>query len=349
MSDLPENLKAITVAGPIHADEMGITLPHEHLLIDLRNQFTEFADPERQRISRQPLSSTNIAAVRDNPYAIRDNLLLDDIDLAADEIRPFLACGGKTIVDCTSVGIGRSPRHLAEIAARTGVHIIVGCGYYTHDTHPPAMNEWSAEHMARALINELTVGIDGTTIRAGVIGEIGVSDPIHPNERKVLIASALAFQETSAPIQVHIDPWGQTGIDAADLLLHHGVDPGKIAICHADILLDRSYMRSLLERGVFVEFDNFGKEFHIDGARRFATDAERIDALRSLIDEGFASQILVTNDVCLKSMLHRYGGRGYDHLLTHIAPKMLAHKIDLQTIVLWLIANPQRLYCWATR
>jgi len=299
VSDASEKLKAITVAGPIEADELGITLPHEHLLIDLRNQFIEFADPERQRVSRQRVSSENIAAVRDNPYAIRDNLLLDDVDLAADEVRTFLACGGRTIVDCTSLGIGRSPHRLAEIAARTGVHIVVGCGYYTHDTHPPEIDRWSAEDIAQTLITELTVGIDETTVRAGVIGEIGGSDPIHPNERKVLLAAAMAFQKTSAPIQVHIDPWGQTGIDAAEVLLERRVDPRKIVICHADILLNRSYMRSLLERGVFVEFDNFGKEFRLDDARRIATDAERIEVLCRWIDAGYAEQILITHDVGL--------------------------------------------------
>ena len=88
-------MEVMTVTGPIDADTLGITLSHEHLLLDLRNQFTEFDDPEKRRMSRQPLRMDNLGVVRRNPHAIKDNLLLDDVDLTVCEAEFFKALGGR--------------------------------------------------------------------------------------------------------------------------------------------------------------------------------------------------------------------------------------------------------------
>jgi len=318
-----------TAAGPVARADLGIVLPHEHLLIDLRNQFAPFSDPEKDRISREPVSMANLGWLRRNPYAVRDNLLLDDLDLAAQELEPFHSLGGRTVVDCTSIGVGRDPVRLRELADATGLNIIAGCGYYTRDTHPPDLARRSASEIADRIIRDLTEGIEGTGIRAGVIGEIGLSWPVHPDEWKVLEAAAIAHRATGAPVYVHVYPWCAAGVDAADRLLKRGVRPAKVVICHSDVQPEPGYMERVLERGVFLEFDNFGKEFWVDSDERgfaggvFMRDCERVDAVRALADKGFAGQVLVANDVCLKSMLRAYGGWGYDHILRHVVPMML--------------------------
>ena len=343
-------MKAMTVTGPVDVAELGVTLPHEHLLLDLRNQFRDPADPIEARRSHEPLSEANVAAARRNPYAIRDNLLLGDLDVAIEEIAAFQTLGGRTVVDCTSVGICRDPRRLREIALRTGLNVIAGCGYYTHDTHPPEMDAWTAEVIAQQMIRDLSEGIDGAGIRAGVIGEIGTSFPLHPNERKSLVASAIAFGETGVAIQVHTYPWSRVGLEAIEILVRGGVAPEKIVICHADVPLDLDYIRAMLRQGVFVEFDNFGKEFLLESDERgfaggsFASDGQRIEALELLLEEGFARQLLLTTDVCLKCLLRRYGGRGYAHVLKTIIPQLRARGVDETTIDVLIRHNPASLY-----
>jgi phosphotriesterase-related protein len=338
----------MTVRGPVSADSLGITLPHEHLFIDLRNQFTEFENPEKRRISHKKLHVGNLGVVRRNPYAIKDNLLLDDLEVTVAEVGTFAALGGKTIVDCTSIGIHRDPEKLYEVARRTGLNVIAGCGYYTHDTHPAEMDQWSAEKIADDIVSDLTVGIDGTGIKAGVIGEIGTSEPIHPNEKKSLLAATLAFRQMPVAIYVHIYPWGKAGLEAADLLVEQGVNPAKIVICHSDVELDLEYIRALLKRGVFVEFDNFAKEFTINPADRgfaggvFVRDIDRVRAIKEILDWGYEEQILVTNDICLKCILHHYGGWGYDHVLRNVVPMMLDEGISRETIDRILNDNPKQ-------
>jgi phosphotriesterase-related protein len=343
------NPQAITVLGRVPVEQLGITLVHEHLFIDLRNQFTVFTDPQKRLLSQEKIALSNLGVVRRNPYAVLDNLVLDDFDLAVEEASRFVQLGGQTIVDCTSIGIHRSPELLYALAEKTGLHVIAGCGYYTYDTHPPAMSSWSVAELAQQMLRDLTVGIDGTGVRAGVIGEIGTSDPIHPHERKCLLAAAIAHQATGAAIYVHTYPWGRAGLEAARRLLAEGVDPQKTVICHVDVEFDLDYLRSLLDLGVCLGFDNFGKEFYIDPDDRgfaggiFARDLERVRVIRQLLARGHEAQILIANDICLKSMLHAYGGWGYDHILRHIVPMLRHEGIPQTAIDTFLIHNPRRL------
>ena len=119
--------------------------------------------------------------VRRNPYAVLDNLVLDDSDLAVEEGNGFVQLGGQTIADCTSIGIQRSPERLRALAKATGLNVIAGCGYYTYGTHPPAMSRWSVAELTQQMVKDLTTGIDGSRVRAEIIGEIGTSDPIPMN------------------------------------------------------------------------------------------------------------------------------------------------------------------------
>lgn len=339
-----------SVTGPVSLDSLKVVLPHEHLFIDLRNQFTEFIDPQKRAISKQDVDIRNLGLLRRNPYAVRDNLLIDDFDLVLSEVLHFKRLGGSAIVECTSVGIHRDVAKLRDLARRSGVTVIPGCGYYTHDTHPPEMDHWSVEDIAEQIIRDLTQGIDETGIRAGVIGELGTSASIHPNERKCLLAAAQAFGQVRVPIYVHTYPWAQTGLEAADVLLKDGVDPGKIVICHLDVQPDLGYVRSVLERGVWVEFDNFGKEFYIPPEDRgfaggvFMRDIERVRLLQQIVAWGYKDQVLLTNDICLKSMLRAYGGWGYGHILENIVPMMMHEGLTHEIIDLLIRSNPRRLF-----
>lgn len=341
-------MSVMTVTGVVKQDALGIILPHEHLFIDLRNQFTEPEDPKKKAISHQPICMSNLGYLRNNPYAIRDNLVLDDVNTAVEEVNIFADAGGQTIVDCTSIGIHRDPVKLRELAQRTGINIVAGCGYYTYDTHPEAMDSWDETKIADQMLSDMLVGMDGTDIRSGLYGEIGTSDTIRPNERKTLLATAKAFGQHPAEVQVHTFPWATAGLEAAQILIENGVDPQRIVICHIDVEFNLPYLRDLLALGVNIEFDDFGKEFYINKAERgfaggvFARDIERVRVIKDLLDAGFESQLLITNDICLKSMLRTYGGTGYDHILRNIVPMMLDEGISHETIDILLRFNPAR-------
>ena len=165
---------------------------------------------------------------------------------------------------------------------------------------------------------DILVGIDGTDIKAGVIGEIGTSAVMSDDEKKVLHAAGIVGAETGRAIHVHTDLYTENGYEIVDILTKEGASPEKICIDHVDVKLRPNYIHDLLRMGVYVEFDNFGKEFFVNGERRFAYDLERIELLRQLIDGGYGNKILVCNDICLKTMWKKYGGLGYAHILRDV-------------------------------
>lgn len=341
-------MKITSVQGIIDSSQLGTISPHEHVLIDIRNQYTEPKEAGKRLLGEQCVQLSNLDVLSRNPYALRDNLVLNDPQTAELELLEFKKAGGDSLVDATCADIGRDPITLYKISRSTGLHIIAGCGYYTFDTHPKEMSEKTVEQIREEILKDLTIGISDTSICAGVIGEIGTSSEIHPNERKVLEASADASVRTNTGIIVHTYPWSKNGLEIIDIMVKRGVPANKISINHVDVEINIDYCRSIAKKGAYFEFDDFGKEYFIDYSNRgfaggiFARDIERVLALKQLIEERYAEHILISCDVCLKTLLHQFGGWGYDHILSHIIPMMRHEGINEDDINIILKENPKR-------
>lgn len=333
-----------TVTGPVDAGALGIVLAHEHILSDLSCLWHEPADANRADLVNAPITLQNRGLLQSDPYHSRTNMLLDDVKLAIGELQEFKKYGGGTVVDLSSATIGPYPQMLRDIAKSTGLNIIAGCGFYTKRAHPSWIANASVDKIAERMILDLTVGFEGTDIRAGIIGEIGSSKPIHPDEEKVLCAAAVAQRQTLAAINVHLPIFGKQGHRVLDILERENADLSHVALSHLDEVLDHQYHVELAKRGVYVEFDCFGSEFYFDeDGEREPSDPERIRLLIKLIDAGFASQILISQDVCTKLHLLEYGGYGYAHILRSIVPRLQKLGVDNALLDQIMIDNPANL------
>ena len=203
MAKTPLSGKAQTVLGPVDGDTMGITLPHEHLLIDFKVMFKEPEAAADKGRALAPVTMANLGWVRQNFSSSLDNLRLLDEDVARDEALLFKQAGGQTMVDPTNGGLARDPAALARIARATGLHIVMGAGYYVQAAHPPALSTRSVDDIAREIVADLTVGVGDTGVRAGLIGEIGCTWPWTDDEKKVVRAAVAAQRETGAPLMIH--------------------------------------------------------------------------------------------------------------------------------------------------
>ena len=315
-----------TVCGEISEKQLGTTLAHEHILIDLRPVVEEPATGKD--VFYQKLSLSNRYRVYNDPYTLYDNALIDDVEIAIEEMKLYKQAGGKSVVDVTLDEIGRDPLKLQKISKASGVQIIMGCGHYVDGALPDKVHDATVKALAEEMIKDVTIGVGDTGIKAGVIGEIGTSAVITPTERKVLTAAGIAAAQTQKAVHVHTALYKENGFDVIQTLQAQNVQANKIAINHIDVKLREEYVLKLLDMGVYVEFDNFGKEFYNIGngngglTERFAYDLERAQLLAKLVDKGYLKQILITNDICLKSMLCAYGGNGYGHIL-HTVKSML--------------------------
>ncbi len=335
-----------SVTGTVETDSLGTVLPHEHLLINLENQYSGKKDVPGIDGDRDKVSLENLGYLRRDCYLLRDNLILDSAETAADEVMYFKRAGGTALVDVTPCGVGRDVKALHDISIKTGVKIIAGTALYTYDAIPKKFEEMTALQIADFFKGEICDGIDGTDIKAGVIGEIGTSAEIHPVEERALRAAAIAHLETGAPILVHTYPWGKNGLRVLDIIAEYGVDMKSVCICHVDVKFDEEYIKSIMSRGAWVEFDDFGKEFYINAkpgefaGGAFASDVERVRMIDKLCRDGYSDRILVSNDICLKMLLHRYGGYGWDHILTNILPMMECEGISRDIRGKIVVENP---------
>lgn len=162
-----------TVLGLIEPDELGPTLMHEHLLIDLvPPRLAEDADHDQTDID-----ICNCWKINYGQVPSLKNYRLDQKDVAIEELAEFRAAGGAAIVDLTTGGLKPDPEGLAQIACETGVQVVMGCGHYVHEYQDPANAQRSVDDFAREMIGQITEGAWGTAVRAGMIGEIGCQSP----------------------------------------------------------------------------------------------------------------------------------------------------------------------------
>lgn len=338
--------QVMTVLGPVPASQLGITLPHEHIFLDLSCWWSHPKSQDRVALIDAPVSEIARELLVGDPYHTRDNLILDDEEIAVAELNRFKELGGRTVIDLTTRTIGPFPERLEKIARRTGLNIIAATGFYVKRAHSADVSSASVETLAQMMIKELQVGINGTSIKAGIIGELGTSSPIHTDEAKILKAAAIVHHVTGAAINIHMTIFAKEGHKVLDILENCDVDPRYVALSHLDEMPDKAYHDSLAKRGCFIEFDCFGSECRFDEDNcKEPTDAERINALMNLLDQGYEKQMLLSQDVCTKMQLRHFGGCGYDHIIGSIVPQLQTRGVPAEIINMILVENPARLLC----
>lgn len=338
--------RVVTVTGEIDPADLGITLTHEHLLVDA-TVYWDPAGPEEAGDPDRPVTIGMLGRLRRDPIGVtRANLRLDDPELAVRELASFRAAGGRTIVDLTPRGAGLDPLGVRAIARATGIQVVLGTAYYLERTHPAMLSAMSIDQIADRFARDLLDGFEEAPgdVRAGIIGELGTSDPLGPGEERVLRAAARAHRRTGSPLNVHLQEWGANGHVVLDALEAEGADLARTALSHLDSRLDHAYHASLAARGAFVSYDLWGTEdYRVREHRGNPSDLERAQAVRALVDAGYAAHLLVSTDVCTRVQLVEYGGYGYGHVLANVVPMLRDVGLGEDELQALLIDNPRRL------
>ena len=348
----------MTVLGSIEPDKLGVTITHEHLLVDITAWFSEPEDPAASGDLDRPIDMSMLSDLRRRPMSVtRDNLVLDDRDVALAELESFARAGGDSVVEVSCYGLARDVEGLREIARASGLNIVMSTGFYVENAHPDWVAERSADELAELMVREITVGVDDTGIRAGLIAEIGLTGipkgagrkkvgPMTTEEEKTLRGAARASVQTGLTVSVHLDPLEpRAGAPALDVLREEGVPVERIILDHMDQVHDLDHHLAAADRGVYIEYDSLGREHYTDewGAGfHWGHDSWRVEFARELIERGHGSQLLFSQDVCFKTDLRSYGGPGYGHVLRNIVPMLLASGVDQPDIDRILIENPAR-------
>jgi phosphotriesterase-related protein len=338
----------ITVDGPLEASALGPTLPHEHIFCDTSPDYREPPPHIRDLLAAMdvdleaPITLRSLGFLRREPQWSVSNQVLDSYEDARDELAIAMLTGIRGIIDCTPIGLGRQPEASRRLARELGLAIIGATGYYRQAFQRPEVTGMSVDALEQLFLREVTEGMDDTTVRAGLIGELGTSgDAIRPNEERVLIAAGRVQRQTNVPVYVHTEGRLHVVLQAIDLLTGQGADPTRIHICHVN---ERPYWTDIVDRGASVGLDCFGSTFSIDSETKMnPNDQERIDALKRIFDAGLGDHVLMSNDICMKSRLHAYGGWGYDHIQTNLVPFLRMSGFGDAELTMLFVDTPRQL------
>lgn len=300
-----------TVTGAIDASALGLTLIHEHLLVDF----------------------VGAAEVHPSRY---------DADDVFRRVLPHLvslkARGAATLVECTPAYLGRDPRLLRRLAEASGLQILTNTGYYgaNLDRHlPPHAFTETAEALAGRWTEEWRDGIDGTGIKPAFM-KIGVdAGPLSAVDAKLVRAAAITHAATSLPIASHTGN-GVAALQQLDLLESEGVRLSSFIWVHAQGEHDTTMHVRAATRGAWVSFDGISD-----------TSVDRHVALvRQMTAAGHLDRVLVSHDAGWYRVGEAGGGhfRPFDTLFTRFMPAFRAAGATDADMRQLLEVNPRRVF-----
>lgn len=285
----------------------GYTLMHEHIRIDLSKQ-------------------------KNNT-----DCLLDCKDETVAEFKKLYAKGIRNITDVTNIGMGRDVSYISSVSRATGINILCATGFYKEPFLPDYIYSYSEKQIAEIMIKEITEGIDGTDIKAQIIGEIGSSkECITDAEKKVFNAAVIAHKETGTPITTHTT-LGLLGLEQIEIFKKQDIDLNKVIIGHVDLTGDISYILKIIDAGAYVEFDTIGKNNYLN-------DSIRIDMLKEIEKRRLIDRVLFSMDITRKSNMEYKGGIGYCYLFDSFFKNLTEQGFSPASIEKILKDNPRTYY-----
>lgn len=318
--------KINSVLGPIEADALGLTLPHEHIIAAYPGWE---CDPLVKPYNREKMVSACLKV-----------------------LEPLKVCGVQTIIDATPVDLSRNVDMLKEVSEKLQIHIICSTGRYS-----AAEGKWvylqrraavkigsMQTELYEGMMQEITGGIDDSGIRPGVIKIATGRNGFAPCEEALFKAAARASRETGIPVTTHTED-GTLGPGQADLLIGEGVSPEKIVIGHMCGNPSIAYQMDVLRRGVYIALDRFGIEMLI-------SDQARTALLIGLLGMGYAKQILISQDCTAAT--HSRGGRmpvdelmkfknwSFTNIFQNILPALKKAGVTDEQIQAMMVDNPRR-------
>lgn len=357
--DSRDSSHVMTVRGPVDPSAIGPTMMHEHIFIDTRGYSStgrisldgdspndsEPIDPE---LAASPFDARMSGPARYALWGYPANMVISaDVDFAlmAAELGEFTAAGGSCVVDMTPTPLAPDPVGVRRMSEQLDLHAVVATGIYTHDFHPPWVEDASVDQLTEFFLTELRDGVAGSGVRPGVIGEIGTSPNVAPCEDRVLRAAARAGVATGTAVNVHTRfPSLRATHGMIDAVEDEGLPASRLWFSHLDEVADHSYHVQVLKRGVSLGFDSFGQDGYFTASWKSRSDNEKARAVADLAACGFASQLVLAHDVCRKHLLRAYGGLGFDHVISRVVPRMRTlFGVDDADIDTMLILNPRRL------
>lgn len=313
-----------TVLGSCSANELGMTLMHEHVFLVQPEIALNY--PERFDVERED-SETH------------------------ERLKELKSSGIDTLVDLTVLGLGRDVARVRRVVEGTGLNVIVATGVYTFCDLPFIFKNWGpgtvnggADLLEELLVRDIEVGIAGTGIRAGMLKCATDRRGVTPDVERVLRAVARIHRRTGTPITTHTDAATQRGLEQQLVFEQEGVDLSRVVIGHSGDSTDLGYLTRLMEAGSYIGMDRFGLETILG-------DEQRVRTVATLVEMGWAHKMVLSHDTSCFSQSYGPAAKSealphwtHDALLRVIVPRLREAGVGEGALREMLVDNPREIF-----
>lgn len=300
--------KILTVRGPISSSDLGITLPHEHVMVDFIG--ADETGPER--------------------YAAAD---------VKQTMAPYLEAivkqGITGFIDCTPNYLARDPMILRDLSEKTGLHILTNTGLYKEPFLPAYAFSQSSDELAEMWTDEILYGIADTGVQAGFIKIAVFPEPLKPIQQKIVRAAARTHNLTGATIACHTAN-GPAALEILDILKREGASASAYIFVHAGDEPDTKFHVQVAKTGAWVEFDDIGAK----------PIEHHLKLIRNMLDQGLEDHLLLSQDRGWYAVGEPQGGeiKPFNFFFDEFVPAMVENGIEQDTIDKLTRTNPARAF-----
>jgi phosphotriesterase-related protein len=306
-----------SVLGPLDTADLGFTLMHEHIMVAAAGVYRDY--PELLGPDRVERVVARLTAAREE--------------------------GIDTLVDATTLDLGRDVELLAEVSRQTGVRIIACTGWWLDI--PRFFVGVSPDQLAQVFVREIEKGIGGTEIKAGILKSASDVAGVTPGEEIVLRAVSRAHLETGVPIMLHSYSPGQVGRQQLAIVREEGVDPSRVKMDHSNDTTDVEYLLWLLDQGCYLGLDRY--------PGRTTSSAARTRTMKALIEAGFADRLCPSHDGIVLGVVGgdfehaeaeslEYNPYGYLYINKVVLPQLREMGISEKTLESLFVDVPRRFF-----
>jgi phosphotriesterase-related protein len=317
-----------TVRGPVDAADLGRTYMHEHIFVLTTEVQQNFPDGWGDEDAR--------------------------VDDAVEKLRALAAGGVRTIVDPTVIGLGRYIPRIQRVAAQVPeLNVVVATGCYTYHDVPfffhyrtpevgALLGRAEPEPMVPMFVADITEGIAGTGVRAGMLKCAIDKEGMTPGVERVMRAVARTHLATGCPITVHTHPGTERGLEVHRVMAEEGVDPRAVVLGHSGDSTDAEHLSALAEAGYWLGMDRFGINLE-------TTFEDRADVVVELCRRGLADAMVLSHDAACyidwidPGVLPMLPQWHYLHIEQEVLPYLRAHGVTEEQITTMLVDNPRNI------
>jgi len=316
-----------TLSGPVEVDQLGTTLMHEHIFV---------LSPEMQ-----------------TTYPGFEGWDEDSkVQEARGKLRALRELGVDTIVDLTVVGTGRNVRLLSRAVEGTGLQVVVATGIYTYNDVPKAFHfrgpgtvlGGEDDLMISLFVRDIEEGIEGTSIKAGVLKCATDEAGLTPGVERVLRAVAKAHRQTGVPISTHTHAVTERGLEQQQVFEEEGVDLTRVIIGHSGDTTDLDYLEKVVSKGSMIGMDRFG----IDVELPFE---DRVNTVAEMCKRGHADKMVLSHDAAVfidwlpqEAIPVALPNWHYHHIHDDVLPALRERGVSDEQIDQMLVANPRAFF-----